>query len=350
MKAYFYLLLLTGIISSFSACQNELPKEKAEFQDTEIAKKEEPNSPELDSLFKEINQAIINDINNPELYIKRAQLYDSINDTKAAFEDLDIAFRLDTTRLNTAIAQSEFLSKRGKIDLALNILEKVKLFHPKSSKLFEQKAKLYLIGQNNEESLKNADLAVKYDKFNDQAYYIKGYNFLEMGDTAKAISSYQTAIEQNPDHFEAYLDLGFIFSTKNDPLALDYLKNALLVKPSEKRALYAKGMYEQEHELYNEAMQTYTDLVKAHPNFREAYHNLGYIHLAYLRLFQQATIHFTEAIKVDPNYIEAYYNRGYSFELMGDINNAAKDYRKALSLSPNYELAAKGLTRVTEEI
>jgi len=33
---------------------------------------------------------------------------------------------------------------------------------------------------------------------------------------------------------------------------------------------------------------------------------------------------------------------------MGDVNNAAKDYRKALEIQPDYDLAAKGLSRVTE--
>jgi Tfp pilus assembly protein PilF len=70
----------------------------------------------------------------------------------------------------------------------------------------------------------------------------------------------------------------------------------------------------------------------------------------YLQLYRDATHHFTDAIEVDPSYFQAYYNRGYCFELMGDINNAAKDYRKALEIQPDYDLAANGLSRVTEEL
>ena len=69
----------------------------------------------------------------------------------------------------------------------------------------------------------------------------------------------------------------------------------------------------------------------------------------YLKLYRQATIHFTDAIEVDANYIQAFYNRGYCFELMGDINNAAKDYQYAIKLKPDYDNAAKGLERVTAD-
>ena len=165
------------------------------------------------------------------------------------------------------------------------------------------------MGKNNERSLKNADLAIKYDQFNAKAYYLKGYNFLELGDTAKAISSYRTAVEQDPEFLEAYLELGLIFSLKDDPIAIQYYNNALEVDPTEKRALYSKGMFEQEHELYNEAIQTYYAATKAHPEFKEAYYNLGYVHMYYLRLYREALPYFTDAVEIDPNYYQAYYNK-----------------------------------------
>ena len=226
------------------------------------------------------------------------------------------------------------------------ILDKANRLYPENSEVHEKYSKIYLIGKNNSKSLQYADLAIKYDIYNPEAYYLKGYNFFELGDTSKAISSYRTAIEQNPDYFDPYLQLGVIFSQKNDPLALEYFKNAIEVKPSDKVALYSKAMYEQEHEMYNEAMQTYHDAIELHPDFKEAYHNLGYIHLFYLKLYRESQQYFTKAVEIDPRYIQAYYNRGYSFELLGDIGNAEKDYKYALSIDPTYDLAAQGLTRL----
>ena len=70
----------------------------------------------------------------------------------------------------------------------------------------------------------------------------------------------------------------------------------------------------------------------------------------YLKLYREATRYFTDAVEVDPQYYQAYYNRGYSFELMGDVGNAKKDYQYALSIQPDYTMAAKGLSRVNELI
>lgn len=348
MKRISVLSLFVVLLwSCGSSEKNE--QSKSENQSVESPKKREL-SPEADSVFQEINERIRNDINNPDLYLERSRLYELVGDEKAAIADINRAVSIDSTYLNTMIAQAEFLIKRGELNTTLSILEYAKKLHPKASVVYTKLSELYLMARNYEKSLKNADLAVKHDKFNAKAYYLKGFSFAEMGDTANAISSYQTAVEQNPDDFESYMQLGLIHAAKDNPLAIDYLKNALDVRPESKEAKYAIGMYQQEHEMYNEAMKTYTNAIKMHPNFKEAHYNLGYVLMYYLQLYRDATHHFTDAIAVDPTYYQAYYNRGYCFELMGDINNAAKDYRKALEIQPDYDLAANGLSRVTEPL
>jgi len=251
------LIFILSIIVGLASCGN--PETEDKQKENTIHSNQEKLADDMpeDSALISLNEAIRSDINNPDLYVKRAKFYDSIGDNNAAIKDLDRAYKIDSTNLNTLLAQANFLGRKGKVVMSLNILENAKMLYPEEAKIYVQMSELFLLGKNNERSLKNADLAIKYDQFNADAYYLKGYNFLELGDTAKAISSYRTAVEQNPDFLEAYLELGLIFSAKNDPIALQYYENALEVNPTEKRALYSKGMYEQEHELYNEAIQSY---------------------------------------------------------------------------------------------
>lgn len=338
-----YLTLFIALSLLFACGQDATPIDQQPEQKTTPVETEDT---QVDQELEEINQAIRADINNKDLYLKRAKYHQANSNAKSAAADINRAFKLDTLYLPTLLTQADFLSKSGKLGASLSILEKAKRLYQDSSSVYVGFSKLYLIARNNEKSLENADLAIKYDIYNAEAYYLKGYNFLESGDSIRAISSYQTAIEQDPDFFDAYLELGLIFSEKNDPLALEYYKNALLVRPGEKRALYSKGMYEQEHEMYNEAMKTYHEAIKANPDFKEAHYNLGYVYLFYLQLYKESQEYFTDAIKIDPNYVQAYYNRGYAFELLGDINNAAKDYRKALAINPSYDRAAQGLSRL----
>lgn len=339
MKKFIYVLVTLVMVACGSKEEKDDSTESAVTEESKIEKGE-------DSILTALNEKIRKDINNKDLYLARCDYYLDREELEAGVSDMNRAFQIDTTYLPTLLRQADYLTKRGKIELALSVLEKADRFHPKNSEVQIGFSKLYLIARNNEKSIYYADLAVKYDLYNAEAYYLKGYNFLEVGDTTKAISSYRTAVEQNPEHFPAYLELGLIFSEQDDPLALEYFRNALEVRPNERRVLYSKGMFEQEHEMYNEALQTYTQAVKAHPDFKEAHYNLGYVHLFYLKLYRQSQKYFTDAIAVDPNYIQAYYNRGYAFELLGDIGNAAKDYRKALEIDPTYDYAAQGLSRL----
>ena len=338
-----YIILSISFFILFSCSEEDKKIKKNEIKETKSVAIVPLNT---DEKLEDLNLKIRANINNKDLYLERADYFLENEDTKSAMQDINRAFKLDTLYLPTLLKQADFLAKSGKLVLSKAILDKADVLNPKNSLVQTGYSKLYLIGRSNEKSTQYADLAVKYDIYNAEAYYLKGYNFLEVGDTNKAISSYRTAVEQNPDYFDAYLELGLIFSSMDDPIALDYYRNALEIRPTEKRVLYSKGMFEQEHEMYNEAMATYTNALKFNPDFKEAQYNLGFVHLFYLKLYRQSQQYFTEAIKIDPRYVEAYYNRGYAFELLGDVNNAAKDYRKALEINPSYTMAAKGLSRL----
>jgi len=347
MKNFAIYMLLMVL---FAACGTEQKESKdaPKKQTSESIRKLHSieATPEQDSLLELVNQKIREDLDNPDLYVERSDIYLDIGDVDAAVKDLDRSYRLDSTNYKTLMAQADFFTRGGKLEASMRILEKAKIYHPEESDLYLRMAEIYLIAKSNKKSLENADLAVKYNMYNAKAYYIKAYNFLDMGDTARAISSFRTSVEQNPDYYEGYLQLGLLFSELRDPLAIDYFNNALEIRPNDRDALYARGMFEQEHDMLNEAMKTYTQAIKAHPDFREAYYNMGYLHMYYLKLYSEALKYFDQAVQVDPQYYQAYYNRGYSFELMGDINNAALDYKKALQIQPDYTLAAQGLERV----
>lgn len=302
----------------------------------------------VDSILLSINSKIKSDLNNSDLYLQRAKRYEELGDNDFALQDIKRAQAIDSIALSPQLALCSYWMDRGKFGFALQVVKKAQEQHPESAEVYEKLSELYLIARKNKESLSYADLAVKYNMFNPKAYYLKGLNFLDLGDTNRAISSYQTAIEQDPEYFEPYLELGLLYAAQDNPLAIDYYENALSVRPNDANTLYSLGMYQQEHEMYNEAIKTYYTATKEYPDFREAHFNLGYIHMYYLKLYREATKYYSDAIKADPNYYQAYYNRGYSFELMGDVNNALKDYEYALLIQPDYDLAAQGISRVKE--
>lgn len=340
-------ILLSTIALFLFACNQKPPAEEKILKAS--VKKEKPVAPK-DTTLERLNAEIRKDLDNPKLYIERCKLYLERKDYEASKADVDRAYLLDTTNLNTLIFYADYWLKVGQISYARTVLDRANTLHPKNSEVHTKYSELYLIARNNTKSLEYADLAVKYDIYNPKPYFYKGFNFMELGDTTKAISSYQTAVEQDPNYYEAYLELGLIFAMKKDKLAIEYYDNALEIRPNERNVKYSKAMFMQETGMYNEAIQTYHELTKMYPDFKEAFFNLGYIHMFYLKINSQAVQYYTDAVNIDPNYYQAYFNRGYCFELMGDINNAAKDYRYTLSLKPDYDNAAKGLERVTADL
>lgn len=309
-----------------------------------------PENNEQDSVLADLNQKIRADINNPELYYERAMLYAHLHHFSEAIEDMNRALSIDSMRQKYHITKAELLFRQNERNIrqSIEVLQRPLSYLTNSEEVYLKLSEYYLFLRDNRQSIAMANEALKQNNYLDKAYFFKGINFLELKDTAKAISSFQTAVEVNPDNYDAYIHLGILFFRKNPVLAEQYLKNALSLQPENLDVLYDLGLLYQDNGRFNEAMQLYQKLMDKYPAFRESYFNMGYIHLENLKLYREAIKYFSQAITADSMYYAAYYNRGFCYELLGDVMNAERDYRKALAIKPDYDLAANGLSRILE--
>ncbi len=298
----------------------------------------------LDTLNQLIAAAPDNAIN----YNTRANYYFEQKDLSLASKDILKAITLDSSNSDFYVTLSDIFFASGKSAQSKRSLEKSLLLKPDNKEALMRMAELYLYVKDNRKSIEYLDKVLKLDINTPKAYFIKGMDFKELGDTTKAISSFQTTIEQDPQYYNAYIQLGLLFEARHNPLALDYYKNALKLDPKSIEARYNMGMFYQENNQLNRAIETYTELLKMDPQNKYANYNLGYIHYEYLKIFRVAAKHFSDAINCDSTYVEAVYMRGLSFEAMGDIQAAAKDYNRALLLAPGYELPMLGLKRLSK--
>jgi tetratricopeptide (TPR) repeat protein len=313
----------------------------------------EENQTEL--AFKEklaaANQAIKANLNNANLYADRAELFLEVSDLPSASADLKRALSLDSNSYRVYIVLGDLQAAQGQFEPTKYAFEMAY----KNAKTKDERANAYLkIGeifyviQDYDKAIDFADKALREDQYNANIYYLKGLVFDAQGNAERALSSWQTAVEQDPQNVKSYLQLALAYGEMNDPLVIDYTNNVLSIDSTNIDALYTQAMYQQEHDMLNEAMENYTTISRINPRMREAPYNMGYIHLVHLKLYAEAKKYFEKAIKIDPNYHEAYYNYGYCFELLGDIQNAETIYKKALEIKPDYTAAAKGMSRVTD--
>ncbi len=295
--------------------------------------------------FRAINNLLKKDINNASLYLKRAKLFMKYNDLSSAVNDLDRAIKIDSLIPEFYLLKAELLKNQVKLKESKAVLDQCMLIDNGNIQARIELGWLALVAKNYKQALDYADAALKRDVHNAEAYYLKGMIFEDKQDTSLAISSFNTAIEQENDYYEAYIKLGLLHYYQSNKLAKEYLKNALRIKPNSLEALYAYAMYCQENEEYNEAIETYHKILKIN-QYREPYFNLGYIHQEYLKVYEVAIENYTKAIAIEPRYLEAYYNRGLCYEELKDYEKAEKDLRHALKLNPQYTHAALALERV----
>jgi tetratricopeptide (TPR) repeat protein len=337
---YFFIFLgwiVFGI--SFSSCTNSKKSD-----DTNIASQD---TTPIGKRIADISIKIGKDPKNAQLFNDRALLHLERNDVANAMLDMEKVISMDTTNASFFITLADVHLAAGKPGKSKAALEKCMSIDPKNKLAYEKLAELYFIAQQYKESIKNLDEVLKLDITNPKAYFMKGMCYRDLGDTTKAISSFQTAIEQRTNFDDAYLQLAMIFHNRNNKLALQYYDGAIRVNPKNTDAFYGRGLFYQENERnYDMAVQDYTSAIQINPKASKAHYALGYIHYQYLKVYSQAIVHFNDAINADPNWPEAYFNRGLTYETQGNVAAAQADYEKALKINPNYKTAEIALARV----
>ena len=293
-----------------------------------------------------LSQQIEDDVSNPDLYNRRAKYYLHDHQLDKALKDINKAISLDGGKSVSYITLSDIYLLMGKPDGSRDALNKAININPNDKEAMLKLAKLYLIVKD----YKNCYVTVKQllviDNGNASAYFIRAIGLLEQGDTIHAVDDLMQAVDKNQKYYDAYVQLGELYSIKKDPMAVLYLKNALNLRPQSREAMYMLGLFYQETGQFDKAIASYQALAKFDTAFREAPFNIGYIYLVYLKDFNRAVLFFSESLKKDPGYYEAYFNRGFAYELAGDYKKAYDDYQKSLKIELNYDKAIEGLNRL----
>ncbi len=329
LRKIFFLLSSTTLIA-FASCGNGGEKTTAD-------------SLQGKDSISTLSELIRKDPGNLELYMKRAKLYMNTKDYSASLADMNRILAIDSSKAEYLIAAADINFFTGKVTRTKQLLERAVAVNPDNIDCLLRLAQLHHYMKNYEEEIKLLDQALHKDIHCAQAYFMKGMLFKDKGDTIRAISSMQTAVEQDPDYYNAYIQLGLICAAQRNPLTESYYLNALKINPNSEEALYNLAMYYQETDNYNGAIETYTALLKVNPHNFDAHFNLGMLHAVKLGVVDEGMKYFSSAIEDNPKEPRGYYGRGWCFQKKGDLANAEVDYKMALTVDPNYTKAATAL-------
>jgi tetratricopeptide (TPR) repeat protein len=210
---------------------------------------------------------------------------------------------------------------------------------PGNAEAYLGMARTYAVEGNYSKAFQFTDEALKRNvKFRD-AYVLKGLMFRAQGKIELAISSYQTAVEIDPNYYSGYVALGNLHEIKKSPLALDFYKTALQIDERGLDALYGVAMIAQNSNNLEEAKSYYRKILEISPDYYTALYNQGYIKLVYESEYDSAAYFFRKTVEIEPKYADAWYNLGLSEQARGRNREAIKAFKQALKIDPEYKKA-----------
>ena len=296
-----------------------------------------------------INARIVKDPGRASLYDRRAELFLSVDSLSAAQRDMERALRLDSNDVNRRLRLGDLYYRTTQVAKAQSQFEKAAKLDPSNTSAMLKQAEIQLVLRNYAKSMTLVNEALRQDQHAAHGYFLKGWIHMETGDTALALSSFRTAVEQNTADYPAYIMLGKISAAKHDPLAEQYYATAISLRPKSVEAWYNKGMYHQENGQDSAALDCYRQIMSIDSTNALAWYNSGYVRMEHLHDLAGAMKDFSKAIELEPGYADAWYNRGLAQERSNELDSAAANYEIVISMRPNYALAAAALDRLQKQ-
>jgi tetratricopeptide (TPR) repeat protein len=300
------------------------------------------NSPEL----KAVNKELLENPNNAALYHKRAQVYLTIKQLNEAGFDAKRAITLDSTKAEYYVTLVDVYFSQNNTRLAKELLERVEKRFPDNVEALLKLAELFYLVRQYQKGIDYVNKALKIDENLAKGYYLKGSIYKEIGDTTNALSSLETATEQDNKFEDAFYDIGIIYAARRNPVALEYYENVIRINPYNENVKYARAKILQDLNRADEAQKEYESILAKNKNCDNCYYNMGAIALDVKKDNEKALEYFTKAIEINPNYVEAYFARGYTYTKLKDKESAKADYNMCLKIQPNYDAAVQGLNEL----
>jgi|GEM_PF-297489 len=191
--------------------------------------------------------------------------------------------------------------------------------------IFFSKQRIWTRSPENDETVKNPqfplDMRTRYEK------------------VGGALEHYQKTIRLNPAFPMANYFVGNAYNDWGSGL-FDKAKEAR----DQGNVVLAEKLRTQAEENWQKALDTYTEVKKFAPNYVQTHHQVGLVYLKMGEMFntwgqkekakenwEKAIVHFKLYQQLDPVFPGNYYRQAYTHYMLGETNEAEKNYQGALA-------------------
>ncbi|XP_025057227.1 tetratricopeptide repeat protein 6 [Alligator sinensis] len=241
----------------------------------------------------------------PDAFYQRGLCRMQLKQTKC-IQDFNRALAINPAHFQAYLSRAAYYGSKGRYSKAiLNCNEAIRI-HPKSVRAYLYRGTLKYHNKTYKNSIEDLTKAVDLDKTCILAYFNRAICYHHIKDFRKALKDY-----------------GILLLSESS-------KETVL------KVLVNRGLLYMELEDYSNALEDFKEVTLGSPDDSTIYQVIG---MCYNRLqqFEEAVKSFTQVLKIDPFSVDAYVGRGNSYMEYGHEAGhiqAQKDFLKALHLNP----------------
>lgn len=337
MRLRYCFVVMAGLLG---ACSGE-KKDQEKMVDLKTV------SSKPDAGITRLTEAIEKDPNNAALYGQRSRLYLELKQDKQALADAEKAISLDNGKGEYHFLKAKAQRALNRLEAALNTAQAAESRNYRTADLYILMGEIFLIIKQYQKAIDNLNQALKLSSFNEYAYFYKGVVYAETGDTTRAISNLQTALEQAPEFVQPYIELAKINTAqKNYKEAHQYIQSGLRFEPANPTLHINEGYNLVAQQYPDSAMTSFKQALNADTSMFIATYNLGVIEYNRDR-YAQAVPHFEKVLRHAGKLPNLNLLLAHSYEKTGQSAAALQQYNLVLQKTPDNAFALNAVKRLS---
>jgi tetratricopeptide (TPR) repeat protein len=297
----------------------------------------------------EVNRMLLQEPSNAQLYRIRSQILLDSSRYPEALSDAKRALSLNPEDAFNFVVVAKAHRALGHLDSALSACHTAEQsgFNDADNNLLL--GDLYYIIRKYGKSLEYLNKALKQAPFEPRIYFLKGLVFWEQGDSAKAVSNWQTSIEQDAAYADGYIRLARYYVESGDTkTAEEYLRSGLRLRPGDAFLNANMGLF-LSRSFPDSAITFFRTALVSDAGQKEALSGLGA--LLYTKgNWKEALPVLEQAARSDPKNPSVRYYLGLALRNDGQPDRAMSELKVTLELNKTFlKEAAAALEKVRKQ-
>lgn len=199
-------------------------------------------------------------------------------------------------------------------------------------------------------AISNYKKSIKLKPDYDMGYYKLGCIYIKKCEFEKAIYYLETAVKLKPS-FLYYNYLAMAYSEANYfDKAINAYKIALILKPKDEKTLLNLGFIYSQKQDYKHALLVYRKVMKLNPENPDVYYYIGLLYIDMNKSLDEILLFYKKAVEIKPNFVEAINQIGLIYYMQKEYSKAIKEFLNCIKYDAGFALAYKNIAMVYKNI